>query len=140
MKEINISCTPVHGILFFLQIHVPGYMIFCFFFKSMYPGTWNFDFSSNPCTGVHEILISFTIFMWNRKWVPIDGIPCTYLMKLQGYRKYEWSIIFCWSLESFYIGHKTDCNLSWKLIFNRLNPKLTLLGVCLDQARWRHML
>ena len=22
MKEINISCTPVHGILFFLQIHV----------------------------------------------------------------------------------------------------------------------
>ena len=61
VKEINISCTPVHGILFFLQIHVPGYMIFCFFFKSMYPGTWNFDFSSNPCTGVHEILISFTI-------------------------------------------------------------------------------
>ena len=46
---------PVHGILFFLQTHVPGYMILCFFFKSMYPGTWNFDFSSNPCTPVHEI-------------------------------------------------------------------------------------
>ena len=42
------SCTPVHWILFYLQIHVPGYMIFCFFIKSMYPGTWNFDFSSNP--------------------------------------------------------------------------------------------
>ena len=40
--------------LFFLQIHVPGYMEFCFFFKSMYPGTWNFVSSSNPCTRVHE--------------------------------------------------------------------------------------
>ena len=49
----------VHGILFFLQTHVPGYMILCFFFKSMYPGTWNFDFSSNPCTPVHEIWILF---------------------------------------------------------------------------------
>ena len=29
----------------------------------MYPGTWNFDFSSNPFTGVHEILISFTILI-----------------------------------------------------------------------------
>ena len=38
-------------------------MEFGFFFKSMYPGTWNFDFSSNPCTGVHEILITFTILM-----------------------------------------------------------------------------
>ena len=38
------SCTPVHWILFFLQIHVPGYMKFRFFFKSMYPGTWNLDF------------------------------------------------------------------------------------------------
>ena len=26
-------CTRVHDILFFLQIHVPGYMEFCFFFK-----------------------------------------------------------------------------------------------------------
>ena len=25
---------------FFFQIHVPGYMEFWFFFKSMYPGTW----------------------------------------------------------------------------------------------------
>ena len=33
------SCTPVHGILFLLQIHVPGYIEFCFFFKFMYPGT-----------------------------------------------------------------------------------------------------
>ena len=53
------SCIPVHGILFFLQTHVPGYMILCFFFKSMYPGTWNFDSSSNPCTPVHEIWILF---------------------------------------------------------------------------------
>ena len=29
----------------------------------MYPGTWNFVFSSNPCTGVHEI--SFTILMYS---------------------------------------------------------------------------
>ena len=56
------SCTPVHGILFILQIHVPGYMIFCFVFKSMYPGTWNFDFSSNPCTPVHEIWF-FSLFL-----------------------------------------------------------------------------
>ena len=57
------SCTPVHWILFYLQIHVPGYMMFCFFFKSMYPGTWNFDFSSNPCTPVHGIQIFFIILM-----------------------------------------------------------------------------
>ena len=38
----KFSQIHVHGILFFLQIHVPGYMIFCFFLKSMYPGTWNF--------------------------------------------------------------------------------------------------
>ena len=31
----------VHGILFFLQIHVPGYMKFCFFFNSMYQGYMN---------------------------------------------------------------------------------------------------
>ena len=46
--------SQIHGILFFLQIYVPGYMEFCFFFKSMYPGTWNFVSSSNPCTRVHE--------------------------------------------------------------------------------------
>ena len=57
------SYTPVHWILFYLQIHVPGYMMFCFFFKSMYPGTWNFDFSSNPCTPVHGIQIFFIILM-----------------------------------------------------------------------------
>ena len=56
---------PVHWILFYLQIHVPGYMIFCFFFKSMYPGTWYFVFSSNPCTPVHGIQIFFIIFMCN---------------------------------------------------------------------------
>ena len=56
-------CTRVHDVLFFLQIHVPGYMMFCFFFKSMYPGTWNFDFSSNPCTPVHGIQIFFIILM-----------------------------------------------------------------------------
>ena len=57
------SRTTVHWILFYLQIHVPGYMMFCFFFKSMYPGTWNFDFSSNPCTPVHGIQIFFIILM-----------------------------------------------------------------------------
>ena len=35
------SMYPVHGILFLFQIHVPGYMEFCFFFKSMYPGYMN---------------------------------------------------------------------------------------------------
>mgnify|MGYP006903838628 CR=1 FL=1 len=59
------SYTPVHWILFYLQIHVPGYMMFCFFFKSMYPGTWNFDFSSNPCTPVHGIQIFFILLMFN---------------------------------------------------------------------------
>ena len=58
--QVHIGHVPgVHEILFFLQTHVPGYMILCFFFKSMYPGTWNFDFSSNPCTPVHEIWILF---------------------------------------------------------------------------------
>ena len=33
--------------ILFSPIHVPGYMEFCFFFKSMYPGTWNFVSSSN---------------------------------------------------------------------------------------------
>ena len=55
------SCTPVHWILFYLQIHVPGYMIFCFFFRSIYPGTWYFVFSSNPSTRVHGILIFLQI-------------------------------------------------------------------------------
>ena len=41
--------------------HVPRYMEFCFFFKSMYPGTWYFVFSSNPCTRVHGILIFLQI-------------------------------------------------------------------------------
>ena len=40
-------------------------MMFCFFFKSMYPGTWNFDFSSNPCTPVHGIQIFFIILMYS---------------------------------------------------------------------------
>ena len=39
-------CTRVHDVLFFLQIHVSGYMEFWFFFKSMYTGTWNLDFVS----------------------------------------------------------------------------------------------
>ena len=31
------------------------------FFKSMYPGTWNFVSSSNPCTWVHGILFFLRI-------------------------------------------------------------------------------
>ena len=38
-------CTRVHDVMFFLQIYVPG-MEFWFFFKSMYPSTWNLDFVS----------------------------------------------------------------------------------------------
>ena len=40
------SCTPVHGILFLLQIHVR---------------TWNFVSSSNPCTWVNGILFFLQI-------------------------------------------------------------------------------
>ena len=35
--------------------HVPRYMDLKKKQNIMYPGTWNFDFSSNPCTPVHEI-------------------------------------------------------------------------------------
>ena len=44
MFYLQIHVPRVHDILFFLQLHVPGYMEFWFFFKSMYPGTWNSDF------------------------------------------------------------------------------------------------
>ena len=58
------TAWATHITIFFFQIHVSRYMEFCFFFKSMYPGTWNFDISSNPCTQVHDILIIFfTILM-----------------------------------------------------------------------------
>ena len=53
----------LHKRIFFFQIHVSRYIEFCFFFKSMYPGTWNFDISSNPCTRVHDILIIFSLFL-----------------------------------------------------------------------------
>ena len=52
--------------ILFSQIHVPRYMEFCFFFKSMYPGTWTFVSSSNPCT-VHGILFFLQIQMNLRK-------------------------------------------------------------------------
>ena len=32
-----------------------------FFFRFMYSGTWNFVYSSNPCTRVHDILFCFQI-------------------------------------------------------------------------------
>ena len=43
-EKNQILCTGIHGFEEKSKFHVPGYMIFCFFFKSMYPSTWNFDF------------------------------------------------------------------------------------------------
>ena len=34
----------------------------------MYPGTWNFDFSSNQCTSVHGILIFFHCVARGWRW------------------------------------------------------------------------
>ena len=39
VKKNQISCTGVHGILIFLQIHVPRYMKFDFFFHYSYVKT-----------------------------------------------------------------------------------------------------
>ena len=63
MKEINISCTPVHGFEEKSKFHVPGYMDLKKKQNIMYPGTWIWRKNKIPCTGVHEILISFTILM-----------------------------------------------------------------------------
>ena len=57
--------------ILFSQIHVPRYMEFCFFFKSMYPGTWTFVSSSNPCTrvpGYMEFCFFFKI-MYPGSWI-----------------------------------------------------------------------
>ena len=60
------SCTPVHWIMFYLQIHVLGYMEFRFFSlflcvaQAVEEGR-HFVFSSTPCTRVHGILIFLQI-------------------------------------------------------------------------------
>ena len=36
----------------------------------MYPGTWSFDFCSNPCTRVHEALRIFIFFPLKGIWFP----------------------------------------------------------------------
>ena len=64
-QKNQISCTRIHGFEEKSKFHVPGYMIFCFFFKSMYPGTWNFFDRT-----IRKIR------NWNRNWVLIDGTPC----------------------------------------------------------------
>ena len=50
----------------FFSIHVPQYMEFCIFFKSMYPCTWYFVFSSNPCPWVHRFE--------KKKKIPCTGV------------------------------------------------------------------
>ena len=40
VKEINISCTPVHGFEEKSKFHVPGYMDLKKKQNIMYPGTW----------------------------------------------------------------------------------------------------
>ena len=54
--------------ILFSQIHVTGYMDFCFFFKSMYPGTWTFVSSSNPCSGYMEFCFFFK-FIYPGTWI-----------------------------------------------------------------------
>ena len=61
--------------ILFFQIHVPGYMEFCFFFKSMYLGTWNFFFFKSmymnlSCTAdrLHCMLIAPILILMTEKW------------------------------------------------------------------------
>ena len=63
MKKIWIPCTGVHGFEEKSKFHVPGYIDLKKKHKIMYPDTWVWRKNKIPCTGVHEILISFTILM-----------------------------------------------------------------------------
>ena len=44
----------------------------------MYPGTWNFVFSSNPCTRVHDIMFFLQIYVPPGTWnFDSSSNPCT---------------------------------------------------------------
>ena len=66
-RKIKISCTRVHGFEEKTKYHVPGYMEFWIFFKSMYPSTWNLIFFSLfLCVAqVVEARVFISFYFWH---------------------------------------------------------------------------
>ena len=90
-------------------------MEFCFFFKSMYPGTWNFVFSSNPCTmNLRKQNLGTFWKMWWWKVVGGRGREETFFWNLTIFFYIQFKDTFYLILPAFKVSSKSFFSKNFK--------------------------